>query len=123
MPTVIPPPNLHRVGVTVLAIALVANVALWNVSNVDDTFANVIAAASAVAAVALVATALVTSLGRWREEAALVSLAVWLANFAEFALESDAGEWSRFRQCGFYAAFAVLSLGVFLYVRAARREV
>lgn len=112
-------PNLYRVTVTSLIVALAANVFLWKVSATDDIFANIIAIASGLAAIVLLATAVIPRAVGWREEALLVTFAVWTANLIEFAFETDARWESRARQCGLYAALAVLALGTYIGQRVA----
>lgn len=115
-------PSLYRVAVTALIIAGLANILLWRLSGTDDWFANVVAVASGLAAVALIASAVLPGMSRWREEALLLTFAVWSANVIEFAFETDARWESRVRQCGMYAGFAVLALGTYIAQRVKRAE-
>lgn len=115
-------PSLYRVAVTALILATAGNVLLWRVSRVDDWFANIIAVASGVAAAVLIASALIPAMARWREEALLLTFAMWSANFLEFVTETNASWESRARNCSFYASYAVLALGCFLVVRLQRDE-
>lgn len=118
MSPLLPAPNLYRVAVTALVVALAGNILLWRLSRVDDWFAEVIAVASGITAVALVATAAIRRLVRWREEALLLAAGIWVANLIEFATE-DAASWeSRVRQGSFYAALAILAVGTFVGERA-----
>jgi hypothetical protein len=110
-------PTPYRVTVTTLIIAAAADVLLWKVSGVEDTFANIIAVASGLCAVVLLASAVLTRYVRWREEALLLSFAVWIANLIEVELQEGIPLESKFRQGGFYLAFAVLSLGSYLVAR------
>lgn len=112
-------PNLYRVAATTLVIALAGNVLLWWITADDDTFANIVAVASGVAAGLLVITA-ATQLARWRDDAMLVAVAVWVANLIEFATETGVPAESRARGCCFYAAFAVLALGTHVALRRGR---
>lgn len=111
-------PSLWRTVGIALTIALIGNVLLARLSSDDDAFANVIAVASGIAAIALVVARIVAP--RYMGEALLLSFAVWVANGIEFALQGSARWESQVRQCGFYLAFAILSLGAYL---ATRREV
>jgi hypothetical protein len=113
-------PTLYRVAVTSLVIALAANVLLWWVSSADDWFADIIAVASGLAALIIVLAAGVPTLVRWREEALLLAFAIWTANLIEFATEDGVRWETQWRQCGFYAAFAVVALGTYLAQRDAR---
>lgn len=98
-----------------LFIALAANVLLWHVSADDDWFASTIAIASGIAALGLIVARYVP---RVIEIALGLSFIIWVANAIEFATE-EFPEWeTKVRQCGFYVAFAVLSLGCWL----ARRD-
>jgi len=115
-------PNLYRVAVTSLVIALAANVLLWRLSRTDDWFANIIAITSGLSAVLLVVAALIPAMRPAREEALLLAFMVWAANFVEFALETDARWESRLRSCGFYLAFAILALGTYIGVRVQRER-
>lgn len=112
-------PNLYRVAATTLVLALAGNVLLAKISRGDDTFATVVAIASGVAAGVLILTA-ATQLARWRDDAMLVAVAVWVANLIEFATETGVSAESRARQCCFYAAFAVLALGTHVALRRGR---
>lgn len=114
-----PQPSLYRVAVGVLALASIGNTMLIRLVRGDDTFALIIGIASGVVAAVLILSALVPALIRWREEALLLSMSVWLANLIEFALE-DARWESQVRQCSFYAAFAGLALGTYLAQRTER---
>jgi len=109
-------PSLYRVGITALIIAAAANILLWRVTRGDDTFASIIAVTSGVVAVGLI----VTSGGvlvQWRQETLLLAFSMWTANAVEFWLQNGPSWESRLRQCGFYAAFAVLALGTWLAQR------
>jgi hypothetical protein len=107
--------QLWRVSLIVLFIALVANVLLWRISGDDDLFANIVAIGSAVAALGLLVTKF--ALPQLIGEVLLLSTAVWVANLIEFVSE-DGPRWeSQFRQGGFYAAFAVLSIGAYVATR------
>lgn len=108
-------PSLWRVVGIGLTIALLANVLLYRLVIKDDAFANVIAIASGVAAAILIVARFIAP--RYMGEGFLISMAVWIANLIEFATE-DAARWeSQVRQCGFYGAFALLSLGAYLATR------
>jgi hypothetical protein len=110
-------PSLWRVALVTLFIALVANILLFEISGDDDWFANVIAIASGVAALVLLVARFVrpSLVG----EGLLLSTAVWVANLIEFATEDTANGWNQVRQCGFYGAFAVLSIGAYVATREA----
>lgn len=114
-------PTLYRVAVGVLALASAANVMLIALTPDDDMFANVVGVASAVVAVVLISSWLLRGLVRWREEALLLSLVVWVANLIEFAAQDGARWETQVRQCGFYAAFAGLALGTYLAQRLERQ--
>lgn len=113
-------PSLGRVLIYGLALALVANVFLWWVSNTDDWFAGVVAVASGVTAVALVASFHLRP--KWTGEALLAAFGVWTANLIEFATEDHVYWASRLRQCGFYASFALMALGAYVATREARER-
>lgn len=103
--------SLWRTCVVALFIALVANIWLYRISSDDDVFANVVAALSALAAAGLllshwVRTATEPSLG--------IAFIVWVANAIEFAFQDGASADSKFRQCGFYIAFAIVAMGCWL---------
>lgn len=115
-----PQPSLYRVAVGVLALACAGNVMLAWLTRVDDVFANVVAVASGLVAVVLVLSAVLARLIRWREEALLLAMCVWVANFIEFAAEDSARWESQVRQCSFYAALAGLALGTYLAQRVER---
>jgi hypothetical protein len=115
-------PNLYRVGAGVLVIASLSNVMLLWLSSDSDVFANIVAVTSGLVAVVLLASLFVEALVRWREEAVLVSFVVWLANLIEFATQSGVRWESQVRQCGFYLAFAMLALGVYVAERLERVE-
>lgn len=109
--------SLWRTCLIALFIALVGNVLLYRISTDDDWFANTIAIASGVAAVGLVASRFYN---RIIEVALGLSFIIWVANAIEFATE-DAARWeNQVRQCSFYAAFAIISLGCWLSVRDER---
>jgi hypothetical protein len=112
-------PTPWRVVVGVLVVALGCNVALAWITTADDVFANLIAAASGLVAVALVVTSL-QAYKRWKEEALLAAMVVWLANGIEFALTDGPSAQSKIRQVGFYAAFALLALGAHVILRLHR---
>ena len=80
-------PSLYRVAGAVLVIAAAANVALFWITADDDVFANVVAIASGVVVLVLLVSAGVPAAHRWREEACLLALAVWVANIIEFATQ------------------------------------
>lgn len=109
--------SLWRTCTVALCIALLGNVLLYRLSTDDDWFANVIAAVSGLAALGLI-------LSHWVRNAAEPSLGLsfiaWVANGIEFATE-EFPEWdTKVRQCSFYAAFALISLGCWLRVRDKR---
>ena len=109
--------SLWRTSVVALFIALAGNVLLYRISGDDDWFANVIAITSAIAALGLIVARYVRSL---TELALGLSFIIWAANAIEFATE-DAARWeSQVRQCAFYVAFAIISLGCWLAVRVKR---
>lgn len=116
-------PRLWRsVGLT-LSVALAANTLLASVvvSEVPlDVYEVVVSVASGLAVVWLWVTRF--RLVRYLASAFALSFFVWMANLWEFALEAEAGVYDRFRQCGFYLAFALLSLAGYLAVSVARRE-
>lgn len=109
--------SLWRTCVVALAIALLGNIFLYAISSDDDWFANVIAGTSALAALGLI-------LSHWVRNAAEpalgLSFIVWVANGIEFATEEFPAWESQVRQCSFYAAFAIVSLGCWLVVRDRR---
>lgn len=109
--------SLWRTCMVALFIALVGNVLLIRISADDDAFANVVAIASAVAAVGLVVARYVRKLA---EPVLGLSFIIWVANAIEFATQ-DAARWeSQVRQGAFYIAFAIVSLGCWLSVRDKR---
>lgn len=110
----------HRVAAIALFVACAANVLLWTLAGPDEWFADVIAVASGIAAVALVVTGVVPVLRRLREPTLLLAFAVWSANALEFGL-SEGPRWeSQVRQCGLYLALALLALGTYVAVRVDR---
>lgn len=111
----VPAPSLWRVVVLALVVTLAANTLLWSLVRGDDTFARIIAVASAVAAAGLVVHRFVYP--ALMGEALLLSFAVWVANTLEYALEDVARWQSQVRQCAFYAALALLSLGAYIATR------
>lgn len=113
----IPAPSMWRVAVIVLIIALAANTMLWSLRADDDTFAAIVAVASGLAAIGLIVHRFVFE---WlMGEALFVSFIVWTANAIEFATEDGIRWQSQVRQCGFYGAFAILSLGAYVATRKA----
>lgn len=109
-------PDLWRVALVTLFLALVGNVALWPLTGWDEQwFATTIAIGSGVAAVGLLVSRY------WERSllgyALLLSLAVWVANAFEYATQSGANGWNQIRQCLFYVSFAVLSLGTYVATR------
>lgn len=115
-------PSLYRVAVTALVIAAAANVALFWLTADDDWFANVIAAASGLVAVVLLISAGLPAAYRWREEACLLALAVWVANIIELATQDGPSLETKLRNCGFYLAFATLAAGVYIAQRLERES-
>lgn len=108
-------PSVWRVCMVALFIALVANVFLAWITSEDDWFATIIGIASGVAAVGLVIARYVVP--RFVGEVLLLSTAIWVANLIEFISE-DGPRWeSQFRQGGFYAAFAIISIGCYVATR------
>lgn len=108
-------PSLWRIVGIAMTIALFGNVLLWRITRGDDTFAEVIAVASGVAAVGLILARFVAQ--RFMGEAFLLSFAIWVANGIEFATQDGPSWESHVRQCSFYLAFALLSLGAYVATR------
>ena len=108
---------LHAAGVA-LTVALTANIVLAAVTRADDTFANVVAVASGVAAAGLVVSRLL--LPRLAEEAAWLACGVWIANLVEVITADAVSNWSKLRQGGFYLAFALVAVSVYAQLRYAR---
>lgn len=109
--------SLWRTCLIALFIALVGNILLARISSDDDWFANVIAVASGIAAIGLVAARFYH---RIIEFALGLSFIIWVANAIEFALEELPRWETQVRQGSFYVAFAVVSLGCWLSVRDRR---
>lgn len=113
--------RLWRADGIALVAALAGNTLLWpivgNDSGDEDVFARIVAVASGVAAVALIVTHYLPRARQWIGESLLLAVAVWTANLIEFALEDQARWESRVRGCGFYAAFALISVAMYLVSR------
>lgn len=115
-----PQPSLYRIAVGVLALACAGNLFLVWLTTDDDVFATIVGFASGALALVLVLTAFLPALVRLREEALLLALMVWLANFIEYATQEHARWQSQVRLCSFYLAFAGLALGTYLAQRMER---
>ena len=115
-------PGLYRVAWLASLMALLANVLLpWVVFDANS-FQKIIAAGSGFAAAVLVVTSFVPAVIRWREEAFLLAVAVWVANSIEFAT-FDGPQWdSKLRQILIYMSFAVLALGTYLAQSLERKD-
>jgi len=115
-------PNLYRVAVTVLTVALAANFLLLWVAFDRDAFIWIISIASIVAAAAMLVTAFVPAAIRLREESFILAIAVWVANGIEFATEEGPAVDSKLRQVSIYAALAVLAAGTYLAQQLERTD-
>lgn len=113
--------RLWRADGIALVAALAGNTLLWPIVGTDsgdeDVFARVVAVASGLAAVALIAAHYIERLRHLIGEALLLAIAVWTSNLIEFALEDHARWESRVRGCAFYAAFALIALAMYLVSR------
>lgn len=108
-------PSLWRVTIFVVILALAVNVLLYPITTSHDWFTDAIAIASGVVAGALLIAWKFAP--RYVDDLLLASMAIWIANAIEFAAETRWEIWVR--QCGFYVAFALLSLGAYLARRSA----
>lgn len=105
-------PSLWRVVIFALVVGLAVNTLLWAITFDTDWFAKTISVASGACAFLILVA--------WRfrpallDELLIIAFAIWVANIIEFAT-SEGPRWeSQVRQCGLYAAEALLALGAFV---------
>lgn len=111
-------PSLWRVTIFTLVLGLFANVFLWSIVADDDWFAKMIAVASGIAGLGILAGWF--RFHRCLDDFLLATFAIWIANALEFALQ-DGPRWeNQVRQCCLYLSEGLLALGAYVAAREAR---
>lgn len=107
----------------VLAVALLGQATLIQVTVHRTWFTWVISIFSLIAAAAMVARIVLKRFSeRLTEEAAWLSAGVWIASAVEVALTDGIRPWSQVRLVLFDVAFAMLSIGVYVVERGWRER-
>lgn len=110
-------PSLWRVVIAGEILGLIANGFLVWVAPNSDEFAKVIGWVSFGVAIALIVSRI--RFTRFLDDMLLLVFVLWMVNFLEYALHTEARLESQLRQCGFYLAFGLMALGAYV----ARRTV
>jgi hypothetical protein len=108
-----------RAASVVLGTACLANVLLYAVANPHGWFQATISIASALAYLGMM-TRIIWPISRVSEEATWLCAGVWIANLCEVS-SADIRIESKLRQAGFYLAFALGSIFLYLVERISRQ--
>jgi hypothetical protein len=108
-----------RAASVVLAFACLANVLLYAVAVPHGWFQLTISIASGLAYLGMM-TRIIWPISRVSEEATWLCAGVWIANLCEISA-ADIRIESKLRQAGFYLAFALGSIFLYLVERIARQ--
>lgn len=114
-------PSLWRVVIFAIVVGLAVNTLLWPITTDTNWFAKTISIASGACAFLILVA--------WRfrpsflDELLVIAFGIWVANIIEFATANGPRWESQVRQCGLYAAEALLALGAFVAHRTNRDTV
>lgn len=112
---------IGRLMAIVLLVACATNTLLVWASHDDDLFTWIISIAAAISAAGII-TRVVWRVSVISEYAVWLACGMWVANFVEI-VTSDVSQSGKFRNGGFYLAFALLSVGVYYVERVMRKVV